>query len=56
MENKNEAPKGYKQMVINMDPELLTDIKGRALFRNMTLKKWVLQALLEKIAQEDRAK
>jgi hypothetical protein len=56
MKNKENSAIGYKQMVVNMDPALLTDIKSRALFKNITLKKWVLQAILEKIAQEDKAK
>lgn len=52
-ENKNI---GFKQMLILVDAELLKDIKSRALFKNVTLKKWVLQAILEKIAQEDKYK
>jgi hypothetical protein len=55
MENKNNSG-GYKQMLILIDPQLLVDIKARALFSNTTLKAWILQAIAEKIIREDKAK
>ncbi len=55
MANKNNSG-GYKQMLILIDPQLLVDIKVRALFSNTTLKEWILQAIAEKIIREDKAK
>lgn len=52
-ENRNI---GFKQMIILIDAEMQKDIKSRALFKNITLKKWVLQAIVEKMIQEDKAK
>lgn len=55
MEEKNKNT-GYKQMIVLVDPTTFQDIKARALFNNTSLKRWVLQAIAEKIIREDKAK
>jgi hypothetical protein len=56
MEKKPVEASGYKQMIILIDPELLQDIKTRAIFNNTSLKGWVLQAIIEKTIREDKTK
>jgi predicted HicB family RNase H-like nuclease len=57
MENKTEIKKaGHSQLLILIDPAVHQDIKARAVFKNVSLKDWVLQAIAEKIAREDRVK
>lgn len=41
-----------KRLVIEIQPDLHNDIKKRALFRNITIRKWVLIAILEQIKKE----
>ena len=43
------------QTPVRMEKGLLMDLKQRALYRNITLNKWLLQAIVEKIMREDRA-
>jgi hypothetical protein len=57
VENKIEVKKtGYSQMIILVEAPVHQEIKARALFKNTTLKDWVLQAIAEKIVREDKAK
>lgn len=41
-----------KRLVVEIPLELHQDIKVRAVFRNITLRKWVLLAIIEQIKQE----
>jgi hypothetical protein len=41
-----------KRLVVEIPLELHQDIKIRAIFRNITLRKWVLIAMLEQIKRE----
>lgn len=43
-----------KKMILEITGALHSNIKQRAALRNITLRKWVLQAIAEKIAAEDR--
>lgn len=43
---------GAKWLIVEISEELHKDIKRRALERNITMKIFVIQAILEKIAQE----
>lgn len=56
MENKKTNDVGYKQMIILIDANLLKDIKTRALFKNITLKTWILQAIEQARMLEDKYK
>ena len=56
MQEKKVKNIGYKQMLILINPELLTDIKARALFKNISLKAWVLQAIEQARIIEDKYK
>lgn len=55
-ERKKVIPKGFKQMIISIDPSILVDIKARALFKNISLKQWVLQAIDQARYVEDKVK
>jgi hypothetical protein len=41
-----------RRLVVEIKPELHQDIKLRAVFRNITIRKWVLIAILEQIKRE----
>jgi predicted HicB family RNase H-like nuclease len=57
MENKIENKKiGHSQLLILIDPAVHQDIKARAVFLNISLRNWVLQAIAEKMDRENRAK
>lgn len=56
MEKNKRVARGYKQMVVAIDPELLVDIKARALYKNITLKTWILQAIEQARILEDKYK
>ena len=45
-----------KRIGIDMPEELHNEIKVRATFRHESIRKWVLEAIACKIAQEDRFK
>jgi hypothetical protein len=45
-----------KRLVIEVPEELHNDIKIRATFRHETIKKYILQAIAFKIAEEDKFK
>jgi len=40
------------RIVIEIHQELLFNIKKRALFKNITMRKWVILAILDKIKEE----
>ncbi len=44
----------FTQLIIELPKEERTDIKMRALRKGITLKKWVLQAISEKIKEEKK--
>lgn len=44
--------KGAKKLIVEITEELHKEIKTRALNRNITMKIFTIQALLEKIAHE----
>ncbi len=51
--------KDKKDMVltpIRIERSLLHDLKERALFLNISLQKWIKQAIMDKILREDKAK
>lgn len=43
-----------KRLSIDIPLELHKEIKKRALFVNITLRKWVIRAIIEKMKQEDK--
>jgi len=43
-----------KQVIIEMPEELHKEIKIRAAYRNMTMKAWIIRAILDAIAQEQK--
>jgi hypothetical protein len=46
----------HTRMIVATPTEIFKDIKKRAVDRGMTLKGWVLQAIIEKIVREDKVK
>ncbi len=57
MENKIESKKtGHSQLLILIEAAIHQDIKARAIFKNISLKDWMLQAIAEKVVREDKAK
>lgn len=46
---------GFKQLLVQVEPHLIKEIKTRATRINTTMKAWVLQAIYEKIKREDMA-
>lgn len=49
MENENLK---IKQLMIHIPVDLHAEIKSRAALRNITIKKWVLRAIMEQIKKE----
>jgi hypothetical protein len=47
---------GFSQLLILIDAVIHEEVKTRALFNGISIKKWVMQAIAEKIVREDRAK
>lgn len=45
-----------KAFTLMIEAELWKDIKKRAIDHNISLTKWILQAVAEKIMREDKAK
>lgn len=45
-----------KKMIVSLEAELYKDIKKRAIDNAMTLKEWLTQAIMLKIAQEEKYK
>lgn len=43
------------QTPVRMEKGMLIDLKQRALYRNITLNRWLLQAIIDKMIKEDRA-
>lgn len=41
-----------KRLPVNIDSELLYDLKARALVQRITLKDWVLEAIVDKIKKD----
>lgn len=56
MEKIKTVTTGFKQMLILVDASVYLDMKKRALDRGTSLKGWVMQAVAEKMAREDRVK
>ena len=48
--------KNKKRLLLDVDEKLHTEIKTRASFRNMSIKKWIMQAIAERIKWEDKYK
>ena len=53
MEEKKNRPKG---LMIDIDENLRAEIKARAAFRHMSIRKWIMQAIAERIKWEDKYK
>jgi hypothetical protein len=45
---------GTKRLLLCVGRDLHAEVKSRAALRNVTIQKYLLQALLEKMAVEDR--
>lgn len=45
-----------KRIGIDVSEEFLVDVKARATFKHQSIKKWVLEAIAVKMAQEDQFK
>lgn len=52
---KEPRPTGFKQLSIHADENIINSVKLRAMNMNTTIRKWLLQAIAEKIAREDAA-
>lgn len=44
-----------KHLIVETPAEIFKEVKKRAIDKGITLKKWILQAILEKMEREDRA-
>ncbi len=49
-----DVPKGLKKLQIDIPEDLHSDIKIWATWKNMTIKKYVLQAIMEKMAHDEQ--
>lgn len=45
-----------KRIGIDVSEEFLVEVKSRAAFKHQSIRKWVLEAIALKMAQEDRFK
>jgi hypothetical protein len=45
-----------KHLAFKIESELHKELKKRCIDKNITLTKWIMQAVLEKMAQEDKYK
>lgn len=45
-----------KRIGIDVSEEFLVDVKARAAFKHQSIRKWVLEAIAVKMAQEDQFK
>lgn len=43
-----------KQMIFDIDTELFKQVKLSALMRNITIKKWMKRAIVDRLKKEDR--
>ena len=43
-----------KRLLLNVSDELHKEVKSRAVYKNISMKKWILQAILEKIKKENQ--
>jgi len=46
--------KKQKRLVVDLNKDLHVIIKSKAAFRNITIKKWILIAIAERIKQETK--
>ena len=46
--------KKQKRLVVDLNKDLHVIIKSKAAFRNITIKKWILIAIAERIKQESK--
>jgi predicted HicB family RNase H-like nuclease len=51
MENKKEEQK-TKRLVVDLDESLHLEIKKQALFRNSSIKKYIIEAVIERMKQD----
>lgn len=43
-----------KRLSVDMTPELHQQIKARAVFRNTTIRKYIIEAVIERIKNEEK--
>lgn len=58
MEKKIESSTeiNCRRIGIDVSEKFLDDVKARAAFRHQSIRKWVLEAIVAKMAQEDQFK
>jgi len=48
------SQKHIKRLIAEIPLEIHNEIKKKAIFHNISLRKWVLQAIMEKITKEEQ--
>lgn len=54
VENNSLRKINNKRLLLEVPEEIHKEVKSRAIFINISMRKWILQAILEKMAKEDQ--
>ena len=54
MNDVKKAEKASKILIINVPKEIHSEIKAQAAWRNITMRQYVLQAILERMRQDKK--
>lgn len=51
-----EKEKKFKGLFVELDPELHALVKIRSSLRNISIKKWIIRAIMDAVAKEEKYK